>query len=137
MKTRTQQAVEYYIKKQGNCAQAIAVTYADLVGLDTAMLQRVMFGFGHGMGSRLATCGAISGVILLAGETGSKQGWDQKTMYALSKQITEAFQQRHGTITCQELKDAHSPHFTSCLDCIKDAAQIAEDILFPGVFEKK
>ena len=34
LKSRAQTAVDYYAKSGYNCAQAIAVTYADLLGLD-------------------------------------------------------------------------------------------------------
>ena len=44
-----------------NCAQSVACTYADLVGLDEATMFKVTEGLGKGMGGTLATCGARTG----------------------------------------------------------------------------
>ena len=37
MESRVQIAVDYYAKSGYNCSQAVAVTYADLLGLDPLM----------------------------------------------------------------------------------------------------
>ena len=47
-----------------NCAQSVACTYADLVGLDEETMFKVTEGLGKGMGGTLATCGALSGACV-------------------------------------------------------------------------
>ena len=61
LQSRAQIAVDYYVKYGYNCSQAVAVTYADLLGLDPMVCFKGMETFGSGMGARLGTCGAISG----------------------------------------------------------------------------
>lgn len=137
METRTQHAVDLYAKERLNCAQAVALTYADLLSLDEEQVKSAMFAFGHGMGSRLGTCGAISGAVFLAGIIAQRKGADQKATYEMSNTITKRFYDAIGTVTCQDLKNPKSAHFTSCLECVREAAQITEDYLFPGTFDKK
>lgn len=143
LKSRAQIAVDYYAKSGYNCSQAVAVTYADLLGLDPMVCFKGMETFGHGMGSRLGTCGAISGAIYLAGfvtSTGhmddDKKNKSKKESYDLAAKITKAFYEQNGTVTCADLKEPKSQTFRSCLDCIADAAILAEKFIFPGQFEE-
>ena len=143
LKSRAQTAVDYYVKHGYNCAQAVAVTYADLLGLDPMVCFKGMETFGSGMGARLGTCGAISGAIYLAGfvtSTGhmdeDKSNKSKKESYHLASTITKKFFEKNRTVTCQDLKEPGSDTFHSCLDCIADAAILAEKYVFPGQFEE-
>ncbi|MCI6886453.1 MAG: C-GCAxxG-C-C family protein [Lachnospiraceae bacterium] len=143
MKSRVQTAVDYYAKSGYNCSQALAVTYADLLGLDPMVCFKGMETFGCGMGGKLGTCGAISGAIYLAGfvtSTGhmddDKTNKSKKESYDLAGRITRAFYEKNQTVTCGDMKEPKSPKFRSCLDCIADAAILAEEMIFPGQFEK-
>ena len=62
-----------------NCAQSVACTYADLVGLDEATMFKVTEGLGKGMGGTLATCGALSGACVLAGMNAARVIWKHRT----------------------------------------------------------
>ncbi len=142
LKSRAQIAVDYYAKSGYNCSQAVAVTYADLLGLDPMVCFKGMETFGHGMGSRLGTCGAISGAIYLAGFVSStghmdddKKNKSKKESYDLAGRITREFYEKNSTVTCADLKEPKTPTFRSCLDCIADAAILAEKYIFPGQFE--
>lgn len=143
LKSRAQIAVDYYAKSGYNCSQAVAVTYADLLGLDPMTCFKGMEAFGCGMGGRKGTCGAISGAIYLAGfvtSTGNmdddKTNKSKQVSYKLADTITDAFYQKNGTVTCIDLKTPKGPHFRSCLDCIADAAIFVEEFIFPGQFEE-
>ena len=143
MKSRVQQAVDYYAKSGYNCSQALAVTYADLLGLDPMVCFKGMETFGCGMGAKLGTCGAISGAIYLAGfvtSTGhmddDKTNKSKKESYDLAGKITKMFYEKNHTVTCGDMKEPKSEKFRSCLDCIADAAILAEELIFPGQFEK-
>lgn len=122
--------------KQGyNCAQAVACTYCDLVGLDEKTMFRLAEGFGSGMGCTNGTCGAISAACALAGlknSTANLEAPDSKlSTYALSGAMMNAFEEKIGSSVCREIKglDTGKP-LCSCLDCILDAARIAEEVLF-------
>ena len=143
LKSRVQTAVDYYAKSGYNCSQAVAVTYADLLGLDPMACFKGMEGFGSGMGTRLGTCGAISGAIYLAGfvtSTGhmddDKKNKSKKESYGLAEKIIKGFFEKNRTITCGDLKETGSDKFRSCLDCIADAAILTEKYIFPGQFEE-
>ena len=52
-----------------SCAQALATTYADLVGLREQQAKDLASGFGLGMG-RKQTCGALTVALMLSGLAG-------------------------------------------------------------------
>lgn len=143
LKSRVQEAVNYYAQHGYNCSQAIAVTYADLLGLDPLVCFKGMEAFGLGMGGRLGTCGAISGAIYLASfltSTGhmdnDKTNKSKSISYELANTITKEFYEANKTITCKDLKDPKAKTFRSCLDCIADAAILVEKHIFKGQFEE-
>lgn len=134
MKTR----VEETIKRHDigyNCAQAVACTYCDLVGVDEEMMFRITEAFGGGMGGLEGTCGAVSGACALAGmkaSTGNLEKPNSKAAsYKLSKEILRQFKEQNGSVICKELKGVGTgTPLRSCQDCIKDAAAIAERVIF-------
>jgi len=133
MESRVQTAVEKH--KQGyNCAQAVACTYCDLVGIDESTMFQMIEGFGAGMGGMQGPCGAISGVIALAGLKNSNGYEDTTTKgstYRLSKEIMREFQTMNRSVICKDLKGFESQEvLRSCPGCIEDAAKIAEKLLF-------
>ncbi len=143
LESRAQMAVDYYAKSGYNCSQAVAVTYADLLGLDPMVCFKGMEAFGSGMGGKLGACGAISGAIYLAGfvtSTGhmddNKKNKSKKESYELAGRITKEFHEKNGTVTCGDMKEPKSALFRSCLDCIADAAILVEKHIFPGQFEE-
>ena len=94
------------------------------------------------MGCRLATCGAISGAMILVGfkkSTGNMD--DDKTNKSkvqtceLGSKIVKDFYEMNQTVTCKDLKDPKSGMFHSCLDCIRDVALLVEKHVFEGTFE--
>ena len=142
MESRAQKAVDYYVKSGYNCAQAIVCTYADLLELDPLICFKAAEAFGTGMGCRLATCGAISGAMILVGfkkSTGNLD--DDKTNKSkvqtceLGSKIVKDFYEMNQTVTCKDLKDPKSGMFHSCLDCIRDVALLVEKHVFEGTFE--
>ena len=133
-KTRVGQAAERHSRGY-NCAQSVACTYADLAGLDEELVFKAAEGFGLGMGCMEGTCGAITGACLLAGlinSTGNLEKPNSKASTSrLSAQIINGFLEMNGAERCRDLKgvDTGKP-LRSCPDCIRDAAMLAEKILF-------
>ena len=130
-------------KKGYNCAQAIACTYCDLLGMEEETAFRATEGFGAGMGAMEGTCGAVSGAAFLAGlkrSTGNLARPDSKgKTYHLSKEITRGFKEQNGTLVCKELKGIGpgGEVLRSCDGCIADAAVLVEKILFPEEEQQK
>ena len=117
-----------------NCAQAVACTYCDLVGMDEVSMFKVTEAMGLGMGGMEGTCGAVTGACAIAGmlnSTGNIDHPDSKaSTYKISKEITTRFKEQNGSLICRELKGVETGKvLRSCPDCITDAARILEDIL--------
>ena len=48
-----------------NCAQAVAVAFCDVTGLEEKQAARMASAFGGGMGRMREVCGAVSGMMLI------------------------------------------------------------------------
>lgn len=120
-----------------NCAQAVACTYCDLVGVDEKTMFKMTEALGLGMGGMEGTCGAVSGACVLAGmkeSTGHLEKPDSKAAsYRLSREIVRQFEERNQTAICRELKGVDTGKvLRPCPGCIRDAAEIVEQVLFAG-----
>lgn len=134
MKTRIDETIKKHDKGY-NCAQAVACTYSDLVGLDEETIFKLTEALGAGMGNMEGTCGAVSGVCILAGLKNSSGNLElpnsKGKTYKLSREILDKFKEQNGSVICKELKGAETGKvLRNCEDCIKDAARIAEKVLF-------
>lgn len=119
-----------------NCAQSVACAFADQTGLDEETLFRITEGLGLGMGSMTGTCGALSAAALLSGLKCSTTHLDhpdsKAVTYGLSRSCMRAFEEKNGSVICQELKGVHTGKaLRSCPDCIRDAVEIIETLIFP------
>ena len=94
MESRKNIAIEMH-NKGYNCAQSVALTYADLVDIEPEQLFRITEGFGLGGGNMQGTCGAISGALALVGLLNSCGDLENPTTkaktYGLNKEILENF----------------------------------------------
>lgn len=132
--SRIEQTIERR-KKGYNCAQAVACTYCDLVGLDEQTMFRLTEGLGAGMGNMEGTCGAVAGACVLAGlakSTGNLERPDSKVETGkLSRQIMDSFLERNSAVTCKELKGMETGEMLrACPDCIRDASEFVEKLIF-------
>ena len=66
METRGETTIERHTKGY-NCAQAVACTYCDLVGMDEETMFKATEALGLGMGGMEGTCGALTGACVVAG----------------------------------------------------------------------
>ena len=100
-----------------NCAQAVSVALCDETNLTADQLKQITAGFGAGMGTMEATCGALVGAGVIAGLKTEGNG----TMIK-SRQIQEAFREKCGAIKCRDLKTGNNGKpLCPCVDCIKNA----------------
>ena len=113
METRVEETILKH-KKGYNCAQAVACTYCDLVGVDEETMFRLTEALGLGMGGMEGTCGAVTGACVLAG-----------------REIVRRFKEQNQSVVCKTLKGVETGEILrACPDCIKDAATILEQVLF-------
>ncbi len=134
MKTRIDETIKKHDKGY-NCAQAVACTYSDLVGMDEETIFKLTEALGAGMGNMEGTCGAVSGACILAGlknSTGNLELPNSKGQtYKLSREILNEFKERNGSVVCKDLKGTETGKvLRPCEECIKDAARIVEKVLF-------
>lgn len=134
MKTRVEETITRH-NKGYNCAQAVACTYCDLVGVDEETMFKMTEALGLGMGGMEGTCGAVTGACVLAGMKNSSGNLatpnSKGATYALSREIVNQFGSQNGSVVCKTLKGVESGKvLRPCQECIKDAATIAEQVLF-------
>ena len=99
-------AAELFLKGY-NCAQAITVAFSDVTGLDKAVSAKIASSFGGGMGRMREVCGAVSGMLMVAGIL---YGYDdpkaetaKKELYKLVQAQAGAFREEVGSIICREI----------------------------------
>ena len=90
-----------------NCAQAVAMAFADRVGLDEKFCAKAVSSFGGGMGRLREVCGAVSGMLFVAGIL---YGYDtkdddnvKKEHYARVQALAGKFREEVGSIVCREI----------------------------------
>lgn len=130
METRMEQAVEKR-NKGYNCAQAVACTYCDKVGLDEEMIFKITEAMGVGMGNMEGTCGAITGAGVILGllnSTANLENPDSKAAtLKLARKIMEQFKERNESVLCKDLKGKDTGVILrSCPDCVRDACEFLE-----------
>ena len=90
-----------------NCAQAVAIAFSDVTGLDKALSAKLASSFGGGMGRLREVCGAVSGMLMVAGYLYGydtpEEGEIKKDHYALVQQLAGQFREQAGSIICREI----------------------------------
>lgn len=129
-----------------NCAQAVAGSFADDIGLDESVIRKMACGFGGGLAHTDRTCGAVSGAVFALGlargtsEPGDREG--KERCYALVREFLRRFGDRHGSVDCTALVgyDLSDPRgldaarkagvfSVRCARYVGDAVEIVEDLL--------
>ena len=143
---RALRAKEYF-REGYNCAQSVALAYADITALDEQMVATITASYGGGMGRLREVCGAVSGMAFLASFISPCPTKDnaeaKKANYALVQEFAEAFRKQNGAIVCRTLlgldrpKDEPTPSPRTaeyykkrpCADLVYDAALIVGNYL--------
>ena len=139
-----------YFQDGYNCAQSVALAYADITDLDERTVATITASFGGGMGRLREVCGAVSGMAFLAGFIAPCPTADnavaKKANYALVQEFAEKFREQNGAIVCRTLlgldrpKDEPTPSARTaeyykkrpCADLVYDAALIVGEYLANG-----
>ena len=90
-----------------NCAQAVAIAFCDVTGMDPTQTAKLASSFGGGMGRMREVCGAVSGMLMVAGwlygyET-PDEGEEKKRHYQLVQALAARFREQAGSIICREI----------------------------------
>ena len=117
--------------------------FGELCGLDRGTAFKLARGFGSGMGMG-RECGAVTGAMLILGfkvKEGSTEKETRFKVYDLNREFIRLFEQKHGTIICNDLLgvDLNTPEGrdkavkdglfrTLCPGLVRDAAQILSDL---------
>ena len=132
--------------RQGySCSQAVAMAFCDVTGLDEKLTARMASSFGGGMGRMREVCGAVSGMLLVAGIL---YGYDEaadtagkRELYAQVQDMAGQFREELGSIICRELLQGPpaDPNPTPrteefykkrpCVHMVQAAARIMEEFI--------
>ena len=101
-----ERAVDLFVEGY-NCAQAVAAAFGDLTGLDEKTAAKMASCFGGGMGRMREVCGAVSGMLLVAGVlygyNDPKATTEKRELYAQVQAMAGQFRQELGSIVCRDL----------------------------------
>lgn len=116
LEARVHRAVDNFMQGYG-CCQSVVAAFADLYGLDDNMAKRVAAGFGGGVGRLRMMCGAVSGLVILAGlDCGQTEGNDREgksVCYKVVQELLAQFKEVNGSVICADLlglKGAEKTH---------------------------
>lgn len=90
-----------------NCAQAVAIAFCDVTGLDRCFTAKAVSSFGGGMGRLREVCGAVSGMLFVLGclcgyDTPGNDA-EKKALYTRVQALANQFRQENSSIICREL----------------------------------
>ena len=137
---------EELFRKGYNCSQSVLMAFGDITGLDDDTAARLASSFGGGIGRMREVCGAVSGMLMIAGlifgyevpEEGEQRG----ACYASTRELCDAFKERNGSIICREIlgkraevggkPELRTEQFYKTRPCVKsvrDAAEVLEEFI--------
>lgn len=100
-----EKAIDYFHRGY-NCAQSVFAAFAEEMGLPEDAALRLPAAFGAGLGRMRGTCGAFSGLALVAGfKHGnlSPNPADKERIFALTRRLAEQFRAEFGSLQCRDL----------------------------------
>ena len=140
-------AAELFLS-DSNCAQAVLEAFGDVTGLEKSFAAKLASSFGGGMGRMREVCGAVSGMLMVAGllygyDDPGENDVNKKAHYRLVQTLAGQFREEIGSIICRELlglarpegtpqAEARTPEYYKkrpCPELVALAAQILEEWL--------
>jgi len=96
-----------YFDEGYNCAQSVAMAFAEELGMSALQIAKLTTGFGAGMGRMREVCGSVSGMVfVISGLFGTDDAKDVQTKTEAYRQVQAAanrFKEQNGSIICREL----------------------------------
>ena len=130
------------------CSQAVALAFADLTEIKKSEISKMSLPFGGGLGRLRLTCGAVSGMALIAGLLLAKEENTQENKlntYAITRELCEKFIAENGSLICRDLLEGANLQVAvggqaekrteeyykkrPCADIVYSAAEILENYL--------
>lgn len=128
-----------------NCSQAVALAFADLLGISEETLLAAVQPLGGGLSRLRETCGTVSSAAVVLGLLYPEKG--KAEIYALVRTFAEKFQAETGSINCGELlagagiparkggePEARTPEYYKkrpCPSLVFCSARILEEMIAP------
>ena len=129
-----------------NCSQSVFAAFCDVTGIEFDFALRLSSSFGGGMSRLREVCGAVCGMMMVAGVL---YGYDDPTdpnlkseHYRRIQTLAYKFQEENGSFICKQLlgldsaSDPYSPKRTKefyekrpCANLVKQAAAIMDDYI--------
>jgi len=136
MNKRAIEAAEIY-NSGYYCSQAVLGAFCDKYGMDETLAFNISCGLNSGV--RCAdVCGAVSGAVLVIG---LKYGSDKSACNLKTEEYIETFKDKNSSIICRDLLGcdistsdgkekaiAENLFRTRCVDMVKSAAQLLDDL---------
>ena len=99
-------AAELFLKGY-SCSQAVMVAFCDVTGLEEKFAAKMISSFGGGMGRLREVCGAVSGMLavagLLYGYADPEDDTAKMKHSALVQELAGKFREQAGSIVCREI----------------------------------
>ncbi|MBQ8623397.1 MAG: C_GCAxxG_C_C family protein [Oscillospiraceae bacterium] len=141
----SQKAYELFMQGY-NCSQAVFAAFCDITGIDFELAIKLSSSFGGGMGRLREVCGAVSGMMLVAGAlygyNDPKDSVTKSEHYKRVQTLAYKFQEENGSYICKTLlgldsaSDPNSPQRTNeyykkrpCAELVRQAAAILDDYI--------
>ena len=104
--TKAERARELFLEGC-NCAQAVFLAFAE-EKLDRETALKIASGFGGGMAGMHDVCGAVSGMLMVAGllygyDDPGENDVNKKAHYRLVQNLAGQFREKIGSIICREI----------------------------------
>lgn len=107
------------LRKKGYiCSQCVAMVFDDVLNLPEEQCERLMAGFGGGIGGSGEICGAVTATVMLDGMCRYSSPLAKKELYADVRRLNSEFVAANGSLLCRELRQ---PGKKSCTELIEDA----------------
>ncbi len=143
----TSEIAGQYFSGSFNCSQSVLAALGPGLGLSEEQCLKLGCAFGGGMARQQMICGAVTGAMLALGlhfGRGKDDPYEQTGItYQKTLEFFNRFMECHGSVSCLELLhglNMNDPEDnrkiqdqnlfkTECLKYVKDAADIAENII--------
>lgn len=89
-----------------NCAQSVYIAFSDVTGMTREASAAISSSFGGGIGRLREVCGAVSGMVMVAGVLyggDCRDGKEKAAHYERVRDLVGRFKERNGHYICREL----------------------------------
>lgn len=139
MSERVKLAEEMF-KEGYMCSQSVLAAFSDLFGLEKELAFKIANGFGGGIARKQEVCGAVSGAVMIIGLKYGKvladDSLSHEKTYSMVDHFCKKFIEKNKSINCYEILGCDLPtarakdlFSTVCRKCVRDSAEIIEELL--------